>query len=106
MSVSSATVANPSAASYTGYSYATAFGSAYNSSSTVYTVKFATDRLNPWLVQATTSTDNTNAGGYQLLDALQGTAVVDLASTVLQTLVFETKSSANTNTIALLSNTL
>ena len=106
LSVTSATVANPSAATYTGYSYATAFGSAYNSSATVYTVKFATDRLNPWLVQAVTSTDNTNAAGFQLLDALQGVAVVDLASTVLQTSVFETLSATNRNTLALLSNVL
>lgn len=106
MSISSATVANPAAATYTGYSYSTAFGSAYSSSATVYTVKFATDRLNPWLVQATTSTDNTNATGYQLLDAIQGTAVVDLASTVLQTAVFETASATNRNTLALLSNVL
>jgi len=106
MSVTSATVANPSTATYTGYSYATSFGSAYSSSATVYTVKFATDRLAPWLVQAVTSTDNTNAGGFQFLDFIQGTTVVDLASSVLQTTVFETKSATNTNTLAYLTNTL
>lgn len=106
ISVTATTDSNPSATTYAGYSYSTHFGSAYSSSATVTLVKFAVERAAPWLVQATTSTDDTNAAGYQLLDAMQGVPVVDLVSNVLTTDVFETVNSTNRNTIAVLSTSL
>ena len=107
MSVTVTTDSAPNtSANYAGYSYAQHFGSAYSASGTVTLVKFATDRLLPWLVQAQSATDDTNTGGYQLLDALQGVAVSDITATVLATDVFETLSATNTNTLAFVTNTL
>ena len=107
ISVNTATVGNPHTSGlYTGYSYATVFGSAYTSSQTVYTVKMATERAAPWLVSGSGAGADTNSVGYQLLDSLQGLAVVDMATPVLTTAVFETLDSTNTNTIAISSTSL
>ena len=106
LSVTATTDSNPSSTTYTGYSYSTHFGSAYSSSATVTLVKFAVERAAPWLVQGVGSTDDTNAAGYQLLDALQGIAVSDVAANVLTTDVFETSNATNRNTLAILSTSL
>lgn len=98
VSVSAATVANPAAATYTGYQNATAFGSAYSSSATVTTVKLATEKTGQWNVN---SDAESNENGYQLLTALQGLAVQDVAANVLTTNVFEVNNSTNRNTIAI-----
>lgn len=98
ISVSAATVGNPAAATYTGYQNATAFGSAYSSSATVTTVKIATEKSGQWNVS---SAAESNADGYQLLTALQGLAVQDVAANVLTTNVFEVSNATNRNTIAI-----
>lgn len=97
ISITSATVSDPSAATYAGYENSTAFGSAYSSPATVTTVKLATEKTGQWNVSGAAES---NTDGYQLLAALQGIAVQDVAANVLTTDVFETDNSTNLNTIA------
>ena len=98
--------ASGSTSGYTGYSYGTAFGSFYSGTVTVTTVKFATERALPWLVSGSGAGADTNAVGYQFLDALEGIAVADLATPVLNTAVFEVTDATNTNTLAIFSSSL
>jgi hypothetical protein len=99
ISVSAATVADPSAANYAGYLNGTAFGSSYGSSATVTTVKIATEKTGYWNVSTAAES---NELGYQLLTALNGVAVQDLATPVLATTEFDTGSASNDrNTIAI-----
>lgn len=99
ISVSAQTVANPFTTTlFAGYSNDVVFGSAYTTSSTVTTVKIATEKTGQWNVSAVAES---NANGYQLLTALQGLAVTDVAANVLTTNVFEVSSAANRNTIAI-----
>lgn len=105
MSCSTQTVSNPSTTTlFAGFSNDTVFGSAYSSSATVTSVKLMTEKTLLWLVSEPEVDNNTD--GYELLGALQGITVLDLATPVLQTSVFETDSSTNRNTIAYRSNTL
>jgi hypothetical protein len=98
VSISAQTVSDPAAATaFAGYLNATTFGSAYSSSATVTTVKLATEKTGQWNVS---SASESNDNGYQLLAALQGLAVDDVAANVLTTNVFETVNSTNRNTIA------
>jgi hypothetical protein len=101
VSVSTTTLANPHTTTlFSGYSYASVFGTAYATSLTAYVVKFATEKTSTWLVSGSTAGTDSNDVGYQLLDTFQGVSVTDLATPVLATTVFETLSAANTNIIA------
>ena len=106
VSVSTATVDNPRTSTlWAGFSNDTVLGTAYTSSSTITTVKFMTEKTLLWLVSEPEVDNNTD--GYELLGALQGITVLDLATPVLSgTAAFETDSSTYMNTIALRSNTL
>lgn len=122
ISVSTATVSNPSAIGLTGYSYSTNFGSGYTSSATVTYVKFATERTGYWQVSGSTAGPDDNVDGYQLLDTLQAVpssfgqtasvgfqpvGVQDLSTPILNTgfLNFETGvgSTIYRNTLAIIS---
>jgi hypothetical protein len=87
ISVSAATVANPSTATYAGYLNGTAFGDTYSASATVTTVKIATEKTGYWNVS---SAAQSNELGYQLLTALNGVTVQDLATPVLGGTTFDT----------------
>lgn len=106
VSVSSATVSNPSATTYTGYLNGTAFGNTFTSSASVTTVKLATEKTGLWNV--TNATTENNEVGYQLLSAINGVSVADLATPVLPAPVFVTSSTATTdrNTLAVRSLSL
>ena len=105
MYLDAATISNPSiTTAYPSFLNTATFGSAYTSSVTVTTVKFITERSNLWLVS--NPAVDTNTDGYEFLDFIQGITVVDLATPVLQTSVFETQSATNTNTIAYRNSTL
>lgn len=109
VSVSTAASTNPAAFGATGYSYSTNFGSGYTvNPTTVCTVKFMTDKTGLWLVSGSAAGADTNAVGYQFLDAIQGVVVQDLATPVLNTgyLLFETLNSTYRNTVAVSSSTL
>ena len=109
-----ASVSNPAAMSLSGYSYSGNMGSAYSGTYTVNYVRFATEKSGTeymtsgatigglWLVSGSTAGADTNAIGYQLLDALQGVTVQDLASPILANgyTTIETLDSTNRNTIA------
>lgn len=100
ISLSTLTAANPSTTtSFAGFSNAVNFGGNYTSSATVTTIKIATEKFGLWNVSATAES---NANGYQLLTALEGLTVTDLATPVLTGTVIVTGSgSADRNTIAL-----
>lgn len=87
ISVSTATVANPSAAG---------FGSGYASALTVATVNIATEKTGLWYTGA--PADDTNALGYLLASAMQGVAVYDTAG-VLDAAVVETADAVTKNTL-------
>lgn len=109
VSVSQAVVADGDAAGlHTGASNGATFGSAYNGEQTEYTVKFVTEKSPAWRVSGTGADAQSNTDGYQLLAALEGLAVTDIAAAVVAgTNVFHT-GSANTdrNTLAIISDTL
>jgi hypothetical protein len=74
------------------------FGSGYTTNPTnIYVVKLATEHTGLWNVS---SASDSNDNGYQLLNGLQGVPVHDLASSVLNTAVFEVNSSSDCNTLA------
>jgi len=99
ISVTAATVADPSAATYAGYLNGTSFGGDYGTSATVTTVKIATEKTGYWNVS---SAAESNDLGYQLLTALNGVTVQDLGTPVLTGTTFDTgASSAGRNTIAI-----
>ena len=101
ISVNAATDGNPSTTTYTGFAASTHFGSNYSSSMTVTTVKFATEKTSLWLATAATDSATPNTDGYQLLAALNGITVADLATPVLAGgAVFNTTSSTYRNTLA------
>lgn len=98
ISVSAATVGNPSTATYSGYLNGTSFGGNYSSSKTVTTIKIATEKTGYWNVS---SAAESNELGYQLLTALNGITVQDLATPVLTGTTFDTgASSSDRNTLA------
>lgn len=109
VSVSTASLSDGDAASlHVGASYAETFGSAYSGAQTEYVVKFVTEKSPAWIVSGTATGTESNAAGYQLLGALEGLAVTDIAAGVIAgTNVFHT-GSANTdrNTLAMISDTL
>lgn len=93
VSVSTATVADPSAAG---------FGSDYGSSMTVATINVATEKTGLWFAGSQgnfdQTADDTNLLGYQLASAMQGVAVYNTAG-VLDSAVIETADAATTNTL-------
>jgi len=102
---SSQTVVDPSATTlFADFLNAVDFGSAYSASATVSTIKIMTEKTLLWLVSSPEVDNNTD--GYEFLNFIQGITVLDLATPVLQTAVFETDSSVNMNTIAYRSNSL
>jgi len=114
ISVTAVSTSGPASLGLSNYSYSGNFGSAYSGTSTVNYVRFATEKSGTeyltngatvgglWLVSGTTAGADTNDVGYQLLDALQGVTIQDLASPALQNsyTTFETLNSTNRNTIA------
>jgi hypothetical protein len=97
--ISAQTVANPSITTlFPNYFNAVDFGSSYTSSSTVTTVKLATEKTGLWNVSAVA---DSNATGYQFLTALDAIPVMDLATPVLNTPVFDTTNATYMNTIAI-----
>ena len=80
ISVSAASDSNPASTTYTGYLNSTHFGSAYSSTKTVTTVKFATEKSGLWNVSSAT---DSNDNGYQFLTALDGIAIADTATPTL-----------------------
>lgn len=87
ISVSAATVSNPSTATYSGYLNGTSFGDDYSSSMTVTTVKIATEKTGYWNVSAAAES---NDDGYQLLTALNGLAISDIAAGTVAPNTFNT----------------
>lgn len=75
----SAVSENPNSSTYAGFLNATNLGSDWNASYTVTTVKIATEKTLLWNVS--TAADS-NDNGYQLLTAMDGVAVQDLATPV------------------------
>lgn len=109
VSVSSASVADGDAAAmHPGASYAETFGVSYNGAQTEYTVKFVTEKSPAWVVSGTATGTESNAAGYQLLAALEGLAVTDIAAGVIAgTNVFHTGAADNDrNILAIVSDTL
>mgnify|MGYP001810018109 CR=1 FL=1 len=106
VSVSSAAITDGDAVNlHLGASNALTFGSAYSGAQTEYTVRLAAEKSNAWNVSAAAES---NANGYQLLAALEGVAVTDLATPVVAgTDAFLTGASdTNRNTLALKSDAL
>lgn len=95
LNITQASVSNPAASTYTGYSYQTGFGSSFTGVYNVNTVTFSTERGSLWLVSGSAAIGSgvspgpdSNAGGYQLLDTLAAVpngVIVDLATPVLNT---------------------
>jgi hypothetical protein len=104
VSVSSAVVADGSGPTILANAVnSDTFGSAFNGSQTVYTIKFVTEVSPSYLVSSAMA--NTNELGYQLLDVMQGVPV--LATTAVSVSYIETGSGDNDrNTIATISNFL
>jgi hypothetical protein len=94
---------NPNTSTYAGYLNATNLGSDFNGTYTVTTVKFATEKTLLWNVSTTA---DSNALGYQLLTALDGIAVQDLASPVGVTAFVVDGSANDRNVIAIRSTSL
>lgn len=106
VSVTSASL-DLSTETFPGASYGTAFGSAYNTTATVWTVKFVTEKSPAWIVSGTSTGTESNAVGYQLLGALEGLAVTDIAAAVIAgDNVFNTANATNRNVLAMVSDTL
>jgi hypothetical protein len=106
VSVSSASISDGNAASlHPGASNALTFGDNYSGAQTEYTVRLAAEKSNAWNVSAVAES---NTNGYQLLAALEGVAVTDLATpVVLGSDTFITgASSGDRNTLALKSDAL
>ena len=97
ISVSSASE-NPNTSTYTGFLNATNLGSDYNATLTVTTVKIATEKTLLWNVS---SAAESNELGYQLLTALSGVTVQDLATPVGPTTFVVGGSAATRNIIAM-----
>jgi hypothetical protein len=105
ISVSATTVSNPyTTTAFSGYLNGSVFGSDYTSSSTVTIVKVATEKTGYWNVS---NEAESNELGYQLLTAINGVPVDDLASPVLSAAEFNTDANgtgtgtAERNTIAI-----
>lgn len=109
VSVSTASLADGDAASlHPGASYAETFGVSYNGAQTEYIVKFVTEKSPAWIVSGVATGTESNTVGYQLLGALEGLAVTDIAAGVIAgTNVFHTGAADNDrNTLAIISDTL
>lgn len=88
VSVSSATVSNPSTATYSGYLNGTSFGDDYSSPMTVTTIKLATEKTGYWNVSTAAES---NEDGYQFLTALNGLAIQDIAAGTVAPNTFNTQ---------------
>ena len=119
ISVNYATNSNPSAINLTAtqlnastnYSYSNDFGSNYNSSKTVYYVKFITEKTGYWYVSGSTLDSpnwDSNQTGYQFLDALNSATAANvpvgdlqseqlLSSTTIGTLTSLSNQTVNVN---------
>lgn len=100
ISVAVATVADPSAVTYTGFLNGTAFGSGYSSSRGVTTVKIATEKTGYWNVS---TAPESNALGYQFLTALNGVPCTATSTAAVTGDVFVTgaSDSVTRNTLAI-----
>jgi hypothetical protein len=84
VSVSEAAIADGDAVGlHTGASFGATFGSNYSGAQTEYTVKFVTEKSPSWAVSGVGADAESNAAGYQLLSALEGLAVTDIAAGVI-----------------------
>lgn len=100
ISVASATISDPSGETYANFLNATAFGSGYNSSRSVTTVKIATEKTGYWNV----NTDaESNALGYQFLTALNNVPCTATSTAAVTGNKFVTgaSDSATRNTLAI-----
>jgi hypothetical protein len=73
------------------------FGSTYNGAQTGYFINLATERNPAWLMD--TSTVESNANGYQLLNAINGVPVLDTSAVSVAGGTFVVSSSSNNRNI-------
>lgn len=100
ISVSVETISDPSGETYTGFLNGTAFGSGYNSSRGVTTVKLATEKTGYWNVSTAAES---NALGYQFLTALNNIPCTATSTAAVSGNKFVTGSgdAATRNTLAI-----